>query len=847
MPGLHRAALVSWLSPLISDCCHYKDSKLLAVRLALRERLALLLCIAGVLTGASCVHAGVQPSDVAGVWEGHLGAPGQTTYLVYRISVKEDGTLVASHDSPDYSLNNIPVAEATLDGDRVMIRIGLYHARYEGTVGKDVIKGRYRYGAGPWLPLALTRRSADPRFLLAHLVPRLGADGRQTLDYRYVLPAQDNDRWDVADAGAQGFDKARIAALIRRILEGGVRNLHSLVVIKDGKLVLDEYFHGNHRDKQHRISSISKVITAATVGIAIDQGLIKDTNTPLCQLFPQHSDLLCEGEKRQLTLYQLLTMTTGLQWNEQDISYFDPANDLAEMKRSPDPLRNLFERRLVNRPGDRFVYNTGCMIALEALLQTATKAPFLQFTQNALFTPLGISNYRWDFSEGFFMTPRDMAKLGWLFLNHGEYDGAKVLPATWADSALGRFEQCTPRYFNHWWPIVFFPNGIPVKAFQAGGWGGQSITILPALNMVIVMTGGNQLEPADYDVCIRDILPAIVTREFAAKHPGMAYKGLRVAKNLEWTMRWDTETGCMAACAKSLGLSISDARLYGATGVGFLINIDERAEARSAAVWNRGRVYELSKNLGFSVDGIWSHKSSQDFPSIQKRVWDRVRQDTAAGHPSYGFGFDSPIRYLIAGYDDCGYYYKGWDSEQGRGPLPWSELGNTDIGLLGMHFVRPVSSHVSYREMVKSAFQFVLEFSSNSGQWVPADCKAGPDGYARWIALFEAGKEDEYGASYNAAQLAEARKLAVEFLEEAKSKLGRAAGVPFDDAIRRYRVVAEHLARMSQLLPHNVSAEQRAANLKDPRRRQEAIQRLRSARDAEVEGLKALAAIAETL
>jgi len=841
-----QAASVSWLFPFIREYPH-KGSSVRAVRRALRKRAALLLCMAGVLVGASCLHADVQPSDVAGVWEGHLGALGQTTYLVYRISVTEDGTLVASHDSPDYALNNIPVAEAKLDGDRVMIRIGLYDARYEGTVGKDVINGRYRYGAGPWLPLTLTRRSADPRFLLAHLVPRLGAGGRQTLDYRYALPAPGNDRWDVADAGAQGFQKARIDALMGRILEGGVRNLHCLVVIKDGKLVLDEYFHGNHRDKQHRISSVSKVITAATVGVAIDQGLIKDANTPLCQLFPQYGDLLCEGEKKQLTVYHLLTMTTGLQWNEQDISYFDPANDLARMKRSPDPLRNLFERRLVQRPGDRFVYNTGCMMALEALLQTTTKGHFLQFTQNGLFTPLGISNYRWDFSEGFFMTPRDMAKLGWLFLNHGEYGGARVLSAAWADNALGRFEQCTPRYFNHWWPMVFFPNGIPVKAFQAGGWGGQSITIFPALNMVIVITGGNQLEPADYDVCMRDyILPAIVTREYAAKHPAVAYKGLRVAKNLEWIMRWDTETGCMAACAKSLGLSIPDARLYGATGVGFLINIDGRAEAKSAAVWNRGRVYELCKNLGFSVDSIWSHKSSQDFPSIQKRVWDRVRQDIDAGRPCYGFGFDSPIRYLVAAYDDCGYYCKGWDSEQARGPLPWSELGNTDIGLLGMHFVRSVSSAVSYREMVESAFQFVLEFSSNSGQWVPADCKAGPEGYARWIALFEAGKEDEYGASYNAAQLAESRRLAVEFLEEAKGKLGRAAGVPFDDAIRRYRVVAEQLARMSQLLPHDVSAEQRAANLREPRR-QEVIQCLRSAREAEVEGLKALAAIVETL
>jgi hypothetical protein len=338
-----------------------------------------------------------------------------------------------------------------------------------------------------------------------------------------------------------------------------------------------------------------------------------------------------------------------------------------------------------------------------------------------------------------------------------------------------------------------------------------------------------------------------LTPEYVAKHPEIKYSRMKESKNLEWEMRWDTEMGCLKASAKSLGLNITDSRLYGATGVGFLINIDERAEAKSVAVWNKQRMYELCRNLGFEVEAVWSHKSNKDFPATQKLVWDRVRHEIDSEHTCYGFHLDSPIRYLIAGYDDRGYYYKGWGAEQGKGPVYWDDLGQTDIGWLGMHFVRPAPSNVPFREIVKNAFQFVLEFSANSKQWVPGDCKAGPEGYARWISLFETGHEDGYGFSYNAAVLAQGRRFAVEFLEEAKAGLGAEFSPLFDQAIRHYRLAAQNLGMMSQVFPHNVWTMEPSVHLKDTKKRQAAIQYLRAARDAEVEGLKALAGIVEKL
>lgn len=789
-----------------------------------------------------------NPSGVTGVWEGTLRVFGQNSCLVFRISVNSDGTLLAVHDAPDYALNNIPVAETILRGDSLSLKIGLYDGVFEGKVEKDVIVGRYGGDSGLWFPLTLRRRSSDPRFLMEHLVPCLGRDGMKNLRYDYVMPEEGEDRWSVADACAEGLDTTKINGLMRSILGGNFANLHSLLLVKDGKLIIDEYFHGFTRDKPHRLSSVSKVITAAAVGIAVGKGLIKDLHGSLVQLLPEYQDILGTGEKSSITLYHLLTMTTGLRWNEHSNSYFDPQNDLGLMKRSPDPLRNLFERPLVYHPGEQYMYNSGNMLVLDAILQKVTHVHPLVLTQNDLFTPMGISNFRWDFTEGFYMVPRDMAKLGLLYLNRGAYNGMQILPTAWVDSAIQRDDRLRPRYFNHWTPMVFFVGGLPFKAYQAGGWGGQSITIFPSLNAIVVMTAANQLEPADYDICIRDfILPAIMTPKYMSTHAGVADRKIRLARNLIWEKHWDTEMGSMKSCARSIGCDVTDSRLYGATGVGFLINIDETAAAKSMAIWNKQRAYELCRNLGFSVESIWSHTSNKDFAETQKHVWDRVRHEIDSGYACYGFHFEDPIRYLVFGYDHLGYYYLGWGAEWGEGPVFWNELGRTEIGLLGMHFVRPVSTDVPFNEVVKEAFRFVLDFSANDKRWVPGDCKAGPDGYARWVSLFESGKEDEYGASYNALEFAEARRDAVEFLEEAKRQLDPSLGRLFDRAVEHYELSAQNLHKLTLLFPLEVPPLQRTTNLKNPQRRLEAIEYLNKARAAEIEGLKVLSEIAARL
>jgi len=812
------------------------------------KKIVELLLFLGSLTVLFSCGSNANPADIAGLWEGYLPAADFNIRLVYRIAVADDSTLSVIHDSPDYGIKDIPVSKATLENNRVFISVALYDAVFEGTFKENIIAGRYGSG-GYWTPLTLKRVSENPQFILDYMVPRLTASGEKMVEYRYASPPNRNDGWEIADAAQVGVDTSKINALMRAILREEFRNVHSVLVAKEGKIIVEEYFHGFHHDQPHPIHSISKCIVAAAVGIATEQNLIKDVNTPLYQFFPEYRELLCNGEKGAITLEHALTMTAGFEWDEGTYSYYDQRNSLVAMKSSRDWLHYLFDRPLAYHPGERHVYNTGLIIALEEVIRKVANQPSHVFAKNNLFAPLGISKYRYDNIAGFHMLPRDMAKIGWLFLNGGQYRGSQIISKAWVDKAMLRFERCQPRYWNHWWPIVYFVEGRAIASYVAAGFGGQTITIFPALNTVIVMTGGSFLEYTDFDVLIRNyLLPAILTPEFVAKSPAIESPHIKKVDNLHWGRKYDDELGCIRGAIDHLGLNISDAWLYGATGAGFLLNIDETVHPKSIVVWSKQRFYELCRNLGFQIEAIWSNQSAPDFHEKQKLIWDKVREAVDAGYPCYGFHLDSPIRYLIFGYDSCGYYYKGAaNAEEGKGPLVWDALGHNNLGLLGMHFVKPVSAKISDQQAIKEAFQFVLEFSENSKQWVYDGYSAGPKGYERWISILENGKADPFGAAYNAAAWAEARGFAVQFLKEAKLRLNPRMRQLFDAAMQHYETAFQQLTKVSEMIPLTASSQQREAYLKDQARCQAIIGHLNSAKNAEIEGLKVLAEIVRAL
>lgn len=336
-----------------------------------------------------------------------------------------------------------------------------------------------------------------------------------------------NDGWDVSDLGSQGIDAVRIRRLITNI-QNNPRNIHSLLIIRNGKLVSESYFDGWNRGRLHSLRSDSKSFISTLVGIAIDKGQIRDVNQKVFDFFPEYSDLN-NSQKSTMEIRHILTMSAGLQWDE--FTYFgidDYRNDEYAIERSEDRLRYLLAKESVHPPGSYFLYNSGLSILQSAIIKKGTGEGIDVFAKKHLFDPLGIVNYFWRMnSDGYvgnvplFLCPRDMAKLGQVFLDSGKWKGNQIVSAQWVAAAsssiitnTSSFAASSPGtgYGYNWWTEKFIIDGSEIQAFAAEGNGGQYIFVVPDINGVVVFTGGNytsnQSEP--FAMMANVILPAML-------------------------------------------------------------------------------------------------------------------------------------------------------------------------------------------------------------------------------------------------------------------------------------------------------------------------------------------------
>ena len=345
------------------------------------------------------------------------------------------------------------------------------------------------------------------------------------------------DGWSVANPTDVGIDADPLAQLLDRIQDGGYENIHGILVVKDGKLVFEEYFHGYKWDfngegfrgeatdydaaTRHNLASVTKSFTSTLIGIAIDQGLIRGVDEKVFDYFPEYAHLR-DKEKDTITLEHLLTMTSGLEWNGMDIhvSTRDPENDLIQLFVVSDPIEYILAKPLVDPPGSRWYYNGGGTNLLGAIIRKATGMRTDEFAEEHLFAPLGITNYEWDFinhevvhaSGNLALWPRDMAKLGVLFLNDGVWGGERIVSEAWVRNSTTHHADVTwgEGYGYQWWLRTYHAGSRAFESYYAAGWGGQRIIVFPELEMVVVFTGGNYVSWSPVDEMIEDyILPAV--------------------------------------------------------------------------------------------------------------------------------------------------------------------------------------------------------------------------------------------------------------------------------------------------------------------------------------------------
>ena len=309
-------------------------------------------------------------------------------------------------------------------------------------------------------------------------------------------------------------------------------------------------------------------------------------------------------------------------------------------------------------------------------------------------------------------------------------------------------------------------------------------------------------------------------------------------ENLRWKPMWVSHLGCIKGCLDYLNIDVSDAWLFGATGHAFIINIHDVVCPSGPTAWNTELLFRLAKNIGYTIDGVFGHKSKSDFAEKQKLAWEKTKQAIDEGLPCYGWELEVPEYYVVYGYDDEGYYFSGPLCDEGKGPKPWRELGDTEIGVLEMYIAKPEQAPDDVTA-VKEAFRLVLEHSKSPEKWIFPKYKAGLAGFDNWMAALEAGKADGLGVAYNAVVWSECRGFAVQFLKETKERLGGELGTLFDEAIEHYRVVAENLESVCKIFPFR-GPDTKGDEVKDPERVKKALEHLRDAKKADESGLRSL-------
>lgn len=345
----------------------------------------------------------------------------------------------------------------------------------------------------------------------------------------YQTPPVTSDGWSTASLSDAGMDAAPINELLGRLDREDGHNIQSLIVAKDGKLVLETYYPGVdmtvtdnlifvrkdvNRDTLHCLASASKSVTSILFGIAMDQGYVTDLDEKMFANFPDYAEL-SDADKDEITFRQMLTMTTGLAWDETSYSFNDRRNDLNVMFFNPDPVKFMLEKPLVARPGEAFIYNSGVTNLMGEILNRKTGKPLVEFARENLFTPLGITSFRWlTFtnapqmaltSSALYLKPRDIAKIGQLYLQEGVWDGKQIISAQWvqvstAESVVEPINY-SPAFQNtgygyQWWRGTF-ANG-QTETIYAAGYGGQYIFIMPEIDTVIVLTGSYFFEGYSY-------------------------------------------------------------------------------------------------------------------------------------------------------------------------------------------------------------------------------------------------------------------------------------------------------------------------------------------------------------
>lgn len=333
--------------------------------------------------------------------------------------------------------------------------------------------------------------------------PRLGQSGKSN---SYHPPLAEKDGLSVGDLQKTGLDSTLLNMMTQKIINGTYPNIHSVLIIKDGRLVFEEYFYEYTQQSLHQLRSATKSFISALAGIAIDKGLIKSVHEPVLPFFPEYQISNNSDGKRMITIENLLSNQSGL---DCDISNSQAVGNETQMDYSADWVKYTLDLPMSDVPGGKGMYCSGNPITVGRIIEKQTKLPLPEFARQTLFSPLGITRFDWRFQPDsssaetycqLSLRPRDMAKFGLLYLNKGMWQGKQLISEDWIAASLTKHSVVQNVNYGYlWWLKYLNAGGKRFDGYTAQGNGGQRIYLWPAHNMVTIITGGNfnQQSPAD--------------------------------------------------------------------------------------------------------------------------------------------------------------------------------------------------------------------------------------------------------------------------------------------------------------------------------------------------------------
>jgi CubicO group peptidase (beta-lactamase class C family) len=372
---------------------------------------------------------------------------------------------------------------------------------------------------------ANTRLLLDPR-------PK-GQDGRPVV-YRYEQPMRLPDGIRTDEAGPGTLSPEVAARLVNGVIDGPYPEVRSILIYHKGALRLEEYFYGYDRDQPHQMRSLTKSVISLLAGVAVDRGLLHADEPVLGKLgYKVYENP--DPRKARVTLLDLLSNQSGLACNDYDGA--SPGNEV-KLYETPDWAKAFVDLPMVADPGTVGRYCSGGIITAGRIIERVAVKSLPDFAQEALFAPLGIQRigWKWDFRLDrsqrnefgqIYLRPRDMLKLGILIQQRGEWEGRRIVSASWIEKAVAPLSRIDDSDYGlgiwrRWYRVQTPAGDRRIDTIMLSGNGGQKVYLVPSLDLIAVFTGGSfNVESPVNEMMARVLLPALIEAGAPVnRHPG---------------------------------------------------------------------------------------------------------------------------------------------------------------------------------------------------------------------------------------------------------------------------------------------------------------------------------------